>query len=777
MPQPDSNGSDRGDWLRWVIIFAIAWDLALVLLVSPFSPPLHSASSNIWAPQFILNRFYTYLSLFYHSLSVPFVAALACVTLKVFQIGNRLRALVAFLSTLGFVLSSVGMVFVVLNGGSFNAFSLIWAGLALAFAAGGVLVYALWPRLDPQASMSFRGRSLVRLAMWVSLIATIAATVVGIYGSSGSSAWGATSTFGSFRLVVASHTHVVITAIDAALVVLLVKHFRADHYLGNPGGFVKLGLYGIMVGVPAVTISTFATVPLGVAAHNAITIFACILLQASLFVMYAMMVVEATNLGIRSPIGVFRNMLTYGLLFVIFWVNVVVTLPGIYVALNLKRFVGLPNEIAFITGHEHILVMLTAVVLLMLTAHVYGVRGKLASFTGITITAGYVLSSAAATLYVFVDWNPLGSVFLPYGGVGIGLMVIGVSAALVGMAFGKQVCIHILPKGVAVAKRHSRSRAFRKPLTSVLLALLVTVSAVSAAILMPPPGPSLGPGLRQLTSGPWDDRFPAWSPNGELIAYISNREGLDSVWVIRPNGFSDRRVSPANVKAAYPSWAPDSSILAYYCLDGDRTGICVTNVADKSWRRVTDESIVVVESQPQWSPDGSGLLFFARDGNISLTRLDLSTGIVTTITRIGGDKFSASWVSRNEVEYSTAENNLDEMRVVDLDTGENRTVFEDSHVPAPYCPPSHLAQPPVWTPDSTRTAYVSFTSANVYRIYVWDTRSPFSVVRVGPLQGDTLDPCWSPKGTDLVFSNNATGHYHIFIAYGAGAGTSQVPAY
>jgi Tol biopolymer transport system component len=488
-----------------------------------------------------------------------------------------------------------------------------------------------------------------------------------------------------------------------------------------------------------------------------------------------------------------------------------------------------------------------------LIAHIYGVGGKLGTFVGGTVTVGYVIGSAAATMYMFLDWNPEGSVFVPYLDVGLGLMIVGGMAALIGIAIRRQVCIHALPKTVRVVKRHSRFRILGKPLISVFLALLVTVSAVSAAIMMPPPGPGLAPGLRQLTSGPWEDRYPTWSPSGQLIAYITSRDGLDSVWVIRPNGLSDRRVSPVDVKAEYPSWAPNSASLAYYCLDGQRQGICVTNVADKSWKVVTDDSVVVVESRPQWSRDGSKLLFFRKGGNISLSVLDLPTGNTANIARMGDGNYSASWLSGSELVYSTRTGNHCEMKIVNLETGKNRTVFgddenyvlprvspngsklsffsdrpapsettlpidvgdtggivpgimiggfnlwmsnldgsdatyqyvlghlwRDTEVPLqiPYSPGMiYLAQPPVWSDDSTKIAYVSLGSLTGYGIYVWDTATR-STVHIGSFQGDSLDPSWSPKGTDLLFSNNASGHCHIFIAYSAGAGTPQVaPAY
>jgi len=434
--------------LKWLFLVATAWDLAIVAFAGPFAPPLEDAQKMLGLQDYLMRRFFAFESLFFHSLAVPFTAALVFATLLLFRLPRRTERAVIVTSTAGFMLASIAMLYIVLVTEDVWIYTMMVLGLGLCVASGLIMAIAYFPRSEEGSPMRLRGRSLVTLALWVSIVATLASVALGVFASTGSTEWGAVASFEKFRLMVASHEHTVITVIDAAIIVLVVKHYKADGYKGVPGAFVKWGLYGMIVGVPTVTVSTFGTVPIGVEAHNAITIFATILLQAALFIMYAIMAVEWRRLRIGGMRGLAKNIMSYGMLFVIFWVNVVVTLPGIYVAVNLKRFVGLPNEVAFVTGHEHILITLTAIALLMLMAVAYDVKGRLGALAGAALTSGYIVSTAATVLYMFYDWDPLGSAYVPYIDAGIVTTLVGVFLSLIGIARSKGVKAIELPLGM-----------------------------------------------------------------------------------------------------------------------------------------------------------------------------------------------------------------------------------------------------------------------------------------------------------------------------------------
>jgi serine/threonine protein kinase len=51
-----------------------------------------------------------------------------------------------------------------------------------------------------------------------------------------------------------------------------------------------------------------------------------------------------------------------------------------------------------------------------------------------------------------------------------------------------------------------------------------------------------GSNLRRLTRNPSNDGLPAWSPDGQYIAFVTDRDGLWAVWAMRPDGSQQHRL-------------------------------------------------------------------------------------------------------------------------------------------------------------------------------------------------------------------------------------------
>jgi TolB protein len=63
----------------------------------------------------------------------------------------------------------------------------------------------------------------------------------------------------------------------------------------------------------------------------------------------------------------------------------------------------------------------------------------------------------------------------------------------------------------------------------------------------------------QLTHDPGRDSEPSWSDSGQLIAFTSNRDGQDEIYLINSNGTGLRRLTNHPLPDFQPAWRPAAS--------------------------------------------------------------------------------------------------------------------------------------------------------------------------------------------------------------------------
>ena len=102
--------------------------------------------------------------------------------------------------------------------------------------------------------------------------------------------------------------------------------------------------------------------------------------------------------------ALFRDPVRFGIFFELIFVNVVVTVPGVYVAFNLDTYRSpayLAVERTILVGHWHVLATLSAVIALFLIADRLGTKGWVRQVVGWGLLAGSTLSFIFVNAYMF----------------------------------------------------------------------------------------------------------------------------------------------------------------------------------------------------------------------------------------------------------------------------------------------------------------------------------------------------------------------------------------
>lgn len=160
-------------------------------------------------------------------------------------------------------------------------------------------------------------------------------------------------------------------------------------------------------------------------------------------------------------------------------------------------------------------------------------------------------------------------------------------------------------------------------------------SLIAFVLDTPEGGPDLhvmgrdGTGLRRLTTNPGADDQPAWSPDGQTLAFRSIRNGLADVWTVRVDGTGLRNVTDLGdhrfglMGAERPAFSPDGQWIAFAWGDRStqptRTSLSLIRPDGTDMRRVTEPS-GYEDTEPSFSPDGQRLAF-RRNGNGLIHRI------------------------------------------------------------------------------------------------------------------------------------------------------------
>ncbi len=252
-----------------------------------------------------------------------------------------------------------------------------------------------------------------------------------------------------------------------------------------------------------------------------------------------------------------------------------------------------------------------------------------------------------------------------------------------------------------------------------------------------------GTAVTQLTLDPAADLHPHLSPDGQHVAFASNRTGNWDIWIIGLGGQKPIQVTNSPMDEMHPSWSPDGKRLVY-CARPAMTGQWQLWVTDADRSTLVENRVsptYIGEGVfPEWSPADPNLILYQR-------------------ARQRGSRWFGVWTVElvgNEPRYPTEV-------VASAD---------------------FAAILPTWNQDGTQIAYTAVSS-------VPDTDSEFGTMferadiwvvdadganRVRLTDGLTQNfgPAWSADGR-VFFTSSRSGHENIWSVLPGTSPASQPP--
>ena len=117
-----------------------------------------------------------------------------------------------------------------------------------------------------------------------------------------------------------------------------------------------------------------------------------------------------------------------------------------------------------------------------------------------------------------------------------------------------------------------------------------------------------------------DLRDPGWSPNGQRLIFATESRGED-IWTIKADGSKPRQVTKTKQAEFQPSWSPTGKRIAFV---RERTEVyrIVTANPDGSKQKVPMPKFHDTQLGPNWAPNGRQLTFYDVDTNIYVVKAD-----------------------------------------------------------------------------------------------------------------------------------------------------------
>jgi TolB protein len=126
-----------------------------------------------------------------------------------------------------------------------------------------------------------------------------------------------------------------------------------------------------------------------------------------------------------------------------------------------------------------------------------------------------------------------------------------------------------------------------------------------------------GSHLKRITTSSAGDFSPSWSPNGERLAFVRqggergpNTVCQSCIYTIKVDGTGPKRLTGYRGFTSDPAWSPNGKKIAY-----SNGNIYKMNSADGTNKRNLTKTSKIYENEPNWSPDGKKIAYSTQNPN------------------------------------------------------------------------------------------------------------------------------------------------------------------
>jgi Tol biopolymer transport system component len=257
---------------------------------------------------------------------------------------------------------------------------------------------------------------------------------------------------------------------------------------------------------------------------------------------------------------------------------------------------------------------------------------------------------------------------------------------------------------------------------------------------------------------------PSFNSSGTQIVFSSDCGGLWGIYVVESDGSLPRRVTPSDMEARLPGWAPDGSKLVFQSNKSGNWDIYTVNVDGGGVTRMTDHPRG--DSSGAFSPDGTKLLFASDRGGINdLFWMPATGGDPVQITHDRGVGFRSVWApDGSHVLYRASDPPTEDMSK----PGEFHRVRPDGTDAGVVAGGVRQESNQAYSPDGRLIAFdahedgVSWESGREWDVWVMNADGTGRRNLTAGNKVNDWGPSWSPDGETIVFPSGLDNVYDLY---------------
>jgi TolB protein len=212
------------------------------------------------------------------------------------------------------------------------------------------------------------------------------------------------------------------------------------------------------------------------------------------------------------------------------------------------------------------------------------------------------------------------------------------------------------------------------------------------------------------------------------------------------DGENQQTIAGSNEPMMSPAWSPDGQSLAYVSFESRSSAIYVQTVRTGERRRVSARA--GINGAPAWSPDGSTLAITLsrKDGDIDIYTLNLASQVLTRMTFDPGIDTEPTWsLDGKKIYFNSDRAGSPQIYQVDVASPNTptRISFEGSYNARPRL-----------SPDGKQLAVV-FSDKGNFKIAMIDLASKAVQILSGGRQDES--PSFAPNGATIIYATQDRG--------------------